>query len=175
MREALAQWAHFHPMPLWQCLAWLGGGGLAAYVGWLRLGRRIHSRETLFETSRPFPLAGRPDLIMQEWGGLLVIHDLKTRKTARIYASDQLQLSLYALLVRRSTGRAVAPYGYIRLLVGGRVELSRVALVATEPELERLYSAFMSKAAAPESARLSAPAYLCRNCGFKGRQCPGKG
>ena len=147
---------------------------LVIYMLWLRLGARVHSRENMFEISLPFPLIGRPDLIMQEWGGTLVIHDLKTRKSARIYESDQLQLSLYALLVRRATGRQVAKYGYIRLWVGGKVTLSKVVLTRNDKMLESLYSDFVSKALDPGSAQLSAPAYLCRHCGFNGRQCRGK-
>lgn len=174
MKDVLLQWAHAQQVRPGMFIAGLIAGGFILYVLWLRFARRVHSRETLFEMRSPFPLVGRPDLIMQEWGGLLVIHDLKTRKTARLYASDQLQLSLYALLLRRSTGRKVAPYGYIRLFVDGSLALSKVDLNRNDKALEDLYASFVSKADAPGSARLTAPAYLCRNCGFKGRQCIGK-
>lgn len=146
-----------------------------AWLAWGRFGARIYARERHFEMRRPFALGGRPDLIMQEWGGLLVIHDLKTRKADRVYPSDRLQLALYALLVARATGRKVAPWAVVRVLVPGRVpELRRVELDATSEDLQALSDRFMACAAHPQAARLTAAPYLCKQCGFQGKECPGK-
>jgi drug/metabolite transporter superfamily protein YnfA len=169
-------WVNFsHARGLFSPMIIFGGVFFVAAMVylWKRLGRRIYSRETLLTMSTPFPLVGRPDLIMQEWGGSLVIHDLKRRKSPKLYPADQLQLSLYALLVRRSTGRSVANYGYIRLLAGDKTLLSRVELMRDDQRLLDLYAAFQTKADYPASALPNGPAYLCRGCGFKGRQCRG--
>lgn len=145
------------------------------YALWLRWGARIHSREARFEMREPFYLVGRTDLIMQQWGGELVIHDLKTRKSARIYPSDKLQLALYALLVRASTGRRVASYAVIRIAMQGRShELRHVELNIPDNELIMLYEKFCAKAASPMAARMTAAPYMCRQCGFNGRGCQGK-
>lgn len=143
-------------------------------VVWARYFPRIFSRENLYAIDLPFPLMGRPDLIMQEWGGGLVIHDLKNRKSNRIYPSDRLQLSLYAVLVSASTKRKVASYGIVRVNVDGEVKKVRVDLEQDYSKLLALYERFISMVHFPESAKLTSSAYLCKNCGFKNNGCPGR-
>lgn len=169
----VARWLGWLPGHLF-AVAMLVGLALIGYCAWLRLGARIHSREQMFHMSTPFPLVGRLDLVMQEWGGTLVVHDLKTRKSAKIYPSDKLQLELYALLLRQATGRRVASHGYIRLQVAGKMELRKVELGSDAASLLRLYDSFMQKANDPASANMTAPPYMCAHCGFRGNECVGR-
>lgn len=143
-------------------------------VIWARYFPRIFSREQLYSTDFPFPLMGRPDLIMQEWGGVLVIHDLKNRKSSKIYPSDRLQLSLYAVLVSSATKRKVASYGIVRVNVNGDVKKVRVDLEQDYSKILALYERFISRVRFPESAKLTDSAYLCKSCGFKNNGCPGR-
>lgn len=157
---------------------WLGGGALAlflVYGAWLRFGARIHSRERAYWIDRPFPLSGRLDLVMQEWGGLLVVHDLKTRRVDRVFESDKLQLALYAFLLAQATGRAVASHAIVRVQAGGGpVKSRRIQLDVSPAQLQALVDAFLAAAAHPDGARLTAAPWLCRRCGFNGRGCAGK-
>lgn len=146
-----------------------------AWLAWLRFGARIYAREKSFEMRLPFTMGGRPDLIMQEWGGKLVIHDLKTRKGARVYDSDKLQLALYALLVAKATGRSVAAWAVVRVQVPGqRPRLLKVPLDIPLAELESLRERFAAAAISPLAARMTAAPHLCKLCGFRSKQCPGR-
>ena len=169
MMVEAAQWMHMAGP-----LAWGVGAAAAAWMGWLRFGARVHSRELALEMRHPFALGGRLDLVMQEWGGTLVVHDLKTRKSDRVYDSDRLQLELYALLLRQATGRKVARWAVVRVSVEGKVSARRVELRATSDELEDLARRYHAAAASPLSARMSAPSWMCARCGFRGKECPGK-
>lgn len=120
-------------------------------------------------------MGGRPDLIMQEWGGKLVIHDLKTRKGERVYDSDKLQLALYALLVSKATGRSVAAWAVVRAQAPGRPhKLLKVPLDIPLRELESLRERFQAAAISPLAARMTAAPHLCKLCGFRSKQCPGR-
>lgn len=149
-------------------------GALALFALWTRFLPRIYSREKMYGIDIPFSLCGKPDLIMQELGGLLVIHDHKTRKSSRVYDSDVLQLSLYAILVAGATGRKVADYGVIRAIDprGGLVR-HRVPLIK-DARLHSLHDRFMAVASQPAAAKRNGPHYLCKQCGFHGRECPGR-
>lgn len=146
-----------------------------AWLAWRRFGARIYARERSFEMSFPFSMGGRPDLIMQEWGGRLVIHDLKTRKAERVYDSDKLQLALYALLVAKATGRSVAGWAVVRVQAPGRsAKLVKVPLNIPLRELQSLRERFAAAAISPLAARMTAAPHLCKLCGFRSKQCPGR-
>lgn len=158
--------------------SWFGGASLVVlltYGVWLRFGARIHSRERAYWIDRPFPLTGRLDLVMQDWGGRLVVHDLKTRQVDKVFESDKLQLALYAFLLSRATGRNVATHAVVRIQTGnGSIKLRSVQLEIDPAHLHGLADAFLASAAQPTSARLTAVPALCRRCGFNGRGCSGK-
>ena len=145
-----------------------------AYVAWIRFMPRIHSRERMYAMDFPFPLCGRPDLVMQEWGGGLVIHDHKTRRSARVYDSDVLQLSLYAILVSSATKRRVASHGIVRAVDARGVETKiRVPLIGDAARLTHLHERFMEVANQPVLAQRNGPRHLCKQCGFHRKECPG--
>lgn len=150
-------------------------GAAVAWGAWRRWGARIYARERPFEMSSPFPLGGRPDLVMQEWGGALVIHDLKTRKNERVYDSDRLQLALYALLVRKATGRSVAPWAVVRVQVpGAKAKLVKIPLDIPAEDLAALHARFSAVAVSPLAAGMTAAPSLCRHCGFRPKHCQGR-
>ena len=140
---------------------------------YLRFGSRIHSRELLYVLSGNLPLMGRPDLVMQEWGGLLVCHDLKTRKSNRVFESDILQLSLYAFILRQATGRRIAKYAFVRIKSDKGFESHRVNLTWTDEDIFQLYSRFQQCQVNPFLAQMTAKSFVCKNCGFNGVECKG--
>ena len=162
---------------LGQYIKFILAAGAAALILWqlyLRFGFRIHSRERLYSLSGSMPLIGRPDLVMQEWGGLLVCHDLKTRKADRVYESDVLQLSLYAFLLRCAIRRKVARHAYVRVSQNGLTRLHKVDLTWSDEDLLSLYNRFYQCKTLPSLAQMTAKPYYCKSCGFNGVECKGK-
>ena len=83
---------------------------------------------------RELGLCGKPDYILREGdaeGARLVALELKpTRRANRVYESDAVQVSAYAMLLRSAYGEEAAPFGYLRYATGS----FRVGLT---PALER--------------------------------------
>ena len=140
----------------------------------LRFGARVFAREHQYVLQGDMPLIGKPDLVMQEWGGLLVCHDLKTRKKNRVYDSDVLQLSLYAFILRHATKRKVASYAYIRIKTDQGFFLKKVELTWSDHDIVNLYNRFNLCKMNPEMAHMTAKSYFCKSCGFYGSECQGK-
>jgi CRISPR-associated exonuclease Cas4 len=63
-------------------------------------------------------LCGQPDYVITEMAGrherLVPVEVKPTRKSARLYESDEMQLVVYLLLLRRAYGERAASYGYVR-------------------------------------------------------------
>jgi hypothetical protein len=110
---------------------------------------------------------------LQNWGGELVVHDLKTRKSSKVYDSDRLQLNLYAFLLRAATGRKVANHAYVRVLSKNGTSLVKVDLTMTPDEICNLSERYFLAASNPNMAKLTNMPWLCKNCGFNGRDCQG--
>lgn len=88
-------------------------------------------------TLYPIPLYGIPDQVYVIPDGDLLVVDTKTRPKLAISVRDAVQLSVYrAILVYTRHpllgGRAVRPYGYVRLCWKGRVNYVRVQLYAVD-------------------------------------------
>lgn len=144
---------------------------VAAWWIWERLRERDFARERPYSINAPFPLSGIPDLIRQESGGELSIHDLKTRARAVWFESDKIQLSLYRMLVARATGRRVRAVGYIRARTpDGPDRLLEVPLY-DEAQMVALYDRYMALLDGRETAKFSRSSALCALCGFHQKQC----
>lgn len=152
-----------------------GGCGAAvvwiAYWLWDRKREKVFCREKTFSIRKPFPLIGTPDLVMQEKGGQLSVHDLKTRNRPALYESDKIQLSLYRLLLERATGRRVSEFGVIRVRGPQGEKMLRVKLLPAA-DLEALYLRYMDLAEGSGGcAKYANNRKLCEFCGFKGKEC----
>lgn len=154
----------------WMYLLGLGLLG-ASYWFWNRFRAKDFCREKLYNISFPFPLTGAPDLVRQEDGGLLTIHDLKNRAKAVWFESDRIQLSLYKLLIERATGRKVSEKGYIRVRTNGKADQLLSVPLYTEKQMIALYDRYMSFQAGQEQPRFCKSMALCKLCGFYKSKC----
>lgn len=77
---------------------------------------------------------GRVDQVYQRSDGALVVTDTKTRAKHAVYESDVVQVSAYAMSLRKSQPLKVCKHGYIRTVIvdgqGGRcVQYDRIKLM----------------------------------------------
>lgn len=154
-------------------IIWIAAAACAAGAWWIwdRFRAKDFSREKVYSINRPFPLSGIPDLVRQQDGGELAIHDLKTRARAVWFESDKIQLSLYKLLVERATGRQVSSTGYIRARLPGRQDKLLPVPLYDEKALVALYDRYIDLL---EGRRLPSHAKskaLCELCGFHQKMC----
>lgn len=114
------------------------------------------------------PLVARVDQVFRTSDGRLIPVETKTRRQARWFPFDQVELSVQATILRHR-GAAVAEYGYVRAkLAEGGVRYLKVPLLPDETifDLARRRQALMAGRAHPRGA--STPAQ-CRNCGHRAR------
>lgn len=69
--------------------------------------------EKRFEISEPVQLSARLDRAYRLPSGQVVLVELKTRRTSRVYLSDVVQLSVQRIVVEHKAQLPVAPYGYV--------------------------------------------------------------
>lgn len=78
-------------------------------------GSRLVFAEQSFAIRRPFKLAVRVDRVYDNGESLLLV-ELKTRLTKRIYWTDVIELSAQRIALRHSSGRDVAVHAYVLLI-----------------------------------------------------------
>jgi len=71
--------------------------------------------ERSFSIRRPFQLAVRVDRVYDN-GKNLVLVELKTRRTPRVYSSDVIELSAQCVALRQNSTRDVAGHAYVLLV-----------------------------------------------------------
>lgn len=101
---------------------------LAAFLGWLLLRRRRGSKagvpmelqcatlayaEKLFRDPGPIALTVKVDRAYRVEGKVLILVELKTRRSNRPYHSDVIELSAQRVAIMRQTGEEVALHGYV--------------------------------------------------------------
>jgi len=124
---------------------------------------KLRFSEQRMRCNRPVPLSGRIDQAYELPDHSLVLVDTKTRQWAKVYFSDTIQLSVYAVILR-AQGWTVQPTAYVRHVWNGRVQYLRVSLLPTEAIVEmyhhrgRLFNN-------PGMASLARYPALCRTCG----------
>ena len=133
------------PVALFGVAAIVAVGALAILLGL----RRRRARQPVLVASdtgaappivlrdRELGLCGKPDYIIEEKqrgrSQLVVLEVKPNRRARRVYESDAVQVSAYALLLRSAYGDRAAPFGYLRYAtMAARVDLT--------PELERRVS-----------------------------------
>lgn len=78
-------------------------------------GSRLVFAEQSFAIRRPFKLAVRVDRVYDNGESLLLV-ELKTRLTQRIYWADIIELSAQRIALRQSSARDVAGHAYVLLV-----------------------------------------------------------
>lgn len=127
---------------------------------------------------RPMRLVGKPDEVYLHPDGYLVPVETKTRDRARIHTDDRIQLSVYAVLLRYARyaglparpGRAVADYGYVRL-VTPRGTLWKATSLLSEADVTRLVGRRIELEQGTARPRPAHHALLCRRCPYRSG-CP---
>lgn len=130
-------------------------------------------REKPLFSRTPFPLAGRPDLVVERRDGSLKVKDLKNRKRVRIYPADVVQLSCYALLLRELyPSRKVADEASVVVRTRDGREREETVRLMGRDELIGLRGRWLDVVEDREPPR-KCDGRLCGTCSFKGRLCDG--
>ncbi len=97
--------------------------------------------EKLFHIREPIRLVAKVDRVYRLPRGSLVLVELKTRSSDRVYPSDIIQLSAQRLAIEIQAGAVVEPYAFVSILGSGRTRRfrsQRVSLLDADT-LRRLY------------------------------------
>lgn len=127
--------------------------------------------EKLFRIRDPIGLVAKVDRVYRLPGGSLVVVELKTRWQDRPYLSDVIQLSAQRLAIVEQTRETVEPYGFVTVLVPGRLGKARSHRVPLldAGALIRLHQrrdAILAKRVAPSYAASDA---ACRGCALRSK------
>lgn len=151
-------------VPLGVGLLWAASRALAWSSG-------VWAREKPMRSKLPFPMRGKPDLIVWERDFSLTVADLKTRASGRVMRSDIIQLSCYAAMVRRKSWWKVNDHGYVIFPDGGKGRRERVRLL-DEAELVRIRDRW-DDILAGRVEPTKCDGRLCKTCAFRGEECSG--
>jgi CRISPR/Cas system-associated exonuclease Cas4 (RecB family) len=134
-------------------------------------GAALILNEKTLRIDRPILLSGKPDQVWRTREGLLVPVDTKKRRAPRAFASDAVQLSAYAMLLKaapRFLGARIADHGFVR--VEGESGAARFIRVPLLPETAIIFrqerATALLRGAAPNAKPSKA---LCAGCGHRGR------
>ena len=119
--------------------------------------------ECTFRTHRPFPMVARVDRGYRS-AGRVVLAELKTRRLAKVYPSDILELSAQRVALEAAAGEQVSDTAYVLVLEpGGRRTVHPVRLLSREEvtHIAQRRQAILAGATEPRPARSDA---LCRRC-----------
>lgn len=144
--------------------------------------RLVMSEQDVY-TDYPRPLTGRPDEVYRRPNGDLIPVETKTRSRVVVHAEDWVQLSVYAVLLRRSNhrqlpgtpgrrGRPVASYGYVRIVTPEGTCWRKVALMS-EADVVRLYERRIALEGGRVRPRGASRPGVCRRCTYRER-CPAR-
>lgn len=139
-----------------RAMAWAGG---------------VWAREKPLSSRLPFPMRGKPDIVLWERDLSLTVADLKTRKTAKAMRSDVIQLSCYASMLRRKAWWKVNDHGYILVPEGDGVAKIKVRLLddAALLKIRDRWDDILAGRVEPTKC----DGRLCRTCAFREKECTG--
>lgn len=92
-------------------------------------------------TTTPVPLHGKPDQVFRLRDGRYLLLDTKTRPHAKVYFSDIVQLSVYAVILKNK-GLPVFPFAVVR--IAGKKTAYLKADFLPEHVVVRLYYKYLS-------------------------------
>lgn len=126
--------------------------------------------ERLFRSIGPVLITAKVDRVYQNAAGELVLLELKTRPTNRVYSSDVIELSAQRVAVMANTQMSVAEYAYVLTeMPDRRTAWHRVELVRAEAVMA-LALRRNALLAGDVDARCARSVGICRTCGFR-REC----
>ena len=133
-------------------------------------GATLHLNEKPLSITEPVSLRGRPDQVWRTRDNTLVITDTKTRKSARVFPADRLQLSAYALLLEETQDLPLHHVAFIRVPATLGSVFRPIDLLPREAVLRAVdrHHALLSAQTPP---RTNASEALCRHCGHR-EICP---
>ena len=126
----------------------------------------LFSNEEMISCTDPVHLVGIPDLVYETHDGYLYVVDIKTRRDLRVYYSDVIQISVYALILATIHGRdKVLRTGYI-LLKKNRDDVGKYVRLEllTEEEVCKLYDRFIGIENSSITAKLTTEESRCKVC-----------
>lgn len=115
---------------------WRWHAGAARRSTWpaeLHDARLVYS-ERLFRTEGAVPISARVDRVYRLRSGQLVLLELKTRSSDRVYLSDVIELSAQRVALHGQTGEPVAEHAWVVVQRGaaGLESFRRVKLMSTD-------------------------------------------
>ena len=126
--------------------------------------------ERLFRYIGPVSITAKVDRVYRNAACELVLLELKTRPTNRVYPSDVIELSAQRVAVMAQTRMSVAGYAYVLIeMLDRRTAWHRVELVRTEAVMA-LAVRRNALLAGDVDARCARSLGICRTCGFR-REC----
>ena len=141
---------------------------IAVLILWLVIRRYYRQRQRLrllrtdwqLSITEPVPLCGTPDVVWLRGDGKLVIGDYKSRLSGRVQLSDQIQLSVYRVLLLHSQQKPVADYGFIYFRGKQRTKVK----LMSEKKVIDLYKRYLAISEGnSKGKRCGQPGY-CRYC-----------
>lgn len=133
-------------------------------------GASLYMNEQRLKIDAPVALSGRVDQVWQARDGMLVVTDTKTRRTARVYDSDVVQLSAYAYMLRHSQDMPVHRTAYVRTPARWGSRFTPVELLPDEA-IEAFHARYHAVSHGLTDPRCNAGEALCNHCGHRPR-CP---
>lgn len=138
-------------------------------------GAKLWASEKSFQCRRPVPLIGRVDQVYRVKKNHLITVDTKHRNKVVVYESDRLQLSQYAVLIKRRpwgwmSGMKVEQHGYLRLVTHEGVHYRRVELMP-ENEVVSAYHRYLDILSGRERPDFAENKRLCYRCEQR-EKCP---
>ena len=134
------------------------------------IGAEIAYAEKTFWTKKPFPLVARADrgYVVR---GEIILTELKTRRYARVYESDVIELSAQKLAIEMNTGRQVSNGGFVLTqgLSGGHRVTHGVRLLSRKQieAIAKRRKAILEGRVQPKFAQSEG---LCHQCSYQA-QC----
>ena len=131
---------------------------------WMPLKYRWRARKGVFRIRTPIKVSGKPDQVYRVFDSdRVVVVDTKSGNSRRIYRSHVIQLSVYALILKRKLGLPVASYAYIRREAADSIAYQKVSLLS-EDEVVQVYQRFINVISGNSTPARACAKGLCRHC-----------
>lgn len=126
--------------------------------------------ERVFRSGGDVPIVAKCDRAYRVKKGEIVLLELKTRQSNRLYLSDVIELSVQRFAIQMQTGECVAEHGYILIRRAniGTQSVHRVTLLSTK-EVMALAGRRAGIMKRNIAARYTGAKGLCRKCAFASR------
>jgi CRISPR/Cas system-associated exonuclease Cas4 (RecB family) len=127
--------------------------------------------EKTFRTRTPIPLVARVDRAYVDIGGEIVLVELKTLRSDRVYPRDVIQLSVQKMALEGQTREKVASHGFVTVQIPkscATPRSHRVALMDSS-EIVALHGRRADVIAGRMLPRYAGSSKACKGCAFRDR------